>query len=124
MRFAFFLSGACGFALVALVGLAAERQIDGVLRDAALGCLLAAYVGRWFWHGLETAFAETLFARRAAAEEAEAEAEAEAAAAAAALSAAALSAAPVSSAAPSRVASPSSKSAPAPALAEANASRR
>lgn len=68
MRFAFLLSGAFGFFLVAAVGLASGRDIELVLRDAAVSCLLCAFVGRWFWHGLETAFAHTLAANRDAAE--------------------------------------------------------
>lgn len=73
MRFAFLLSGAAGFALVVLVGLGSGRDIDPVLRDAAVACVLCGFVGRWFWRGLESAFVQTLAARRAAAEAAEAE---------------------------------------------------
>lgn len=75
MRFAFLLSGAGGFCLVVIVGLASDRDIDPVLRDASIACLLCAFVGRWFWQGLESAFARTLADRRAAAEAAEAEAQ-------------------------------------------------
>jgi hypothetical protein len=83
MRFAFFIAGLAGFALVALVGFGAERPPDLVLRDAALACLLCAFVGRWFWQGIETAFARSLELRRAEAEAAEEAAENAAAAAAA-----------------------------------------
>lgn len=72
MRFAFLFSGACGFFLVVGVGLASGRDVEPLLRDGALACLLCALVGRWFWSGLEQAFARTLAARRAEAEAAEA----------------------------------------------------
>lgn len=72
MRFAFLLSGAFGFLLVTAVGLGSGRVLDLVLRDAAVACLLSAFVGRWFWTGLESAFAQTLAARHAEAEAAEA----------------------------------------------------
>jgi len=107
MRFAFLLSGAFGFFLVAAVGLGSGRDLEPVLRDAAVACLLAAFVGRWFWQGLETAFARTLADRHAALEAAEAEAAASAAAAPAP--------SPRVSAAPAKPASPAPKS-PAPAL--------
>ena len=68
MRFAFLLSGAFGFLLVLAVGLASDRALDLVLRDAALGCLATAWLGRWFWRRLDHAFALTLAARRASAE--------------------------------------------------------
>jgi hypothetical protein len=71
MKFAFLLSGAGGFLLVALVGLASGRGLEPVLRDAALACLACGFVGRWFWRGLERAFVETLSARRSAAAAAE-----------------------------------------------------
>ncbi len=74
MRFAFLVSGAFGFFLVLAVGLGSGRDLEPVLRDAAVACLLSAFVGRWFWRGLEIAFARTLPERRAALEAAEAEA--------------------------------------------------
>jgi hypothetical protein len=74
MKFALLVSGAVGFAVVAATGVAADRQPDLILRDAALGCLAMAFIGRWFWRVVEGAFAETMNARRAAAEAAEAEA--------------------------------------------------
>jgi hypothetical protein len=67
MKFAFLLSGAFGFVLVTAVGLASDRALDLVLRDAALACLATAWLGRWFWRRLDEAFALTLAARRAAA---------------------------------------------------------
>ncbi|MFA6286563.1 MAG: hypothetical protein WC661_04195 [Opitutaceae bacterium] len=77
MRFAFLISGILGFALVAIAGYSADRQSDLVLRDAAVACLVTGITGRWFWSVLDRAFAETMTARRAAAD---AEAEAQSAA--------------------------------------------
>lgn len=68
MRYVFLFSGACGFLLVAAVGFSAERSFDLVLRDAAIGCLVSALVGRWFWSVMDSAFAATVAVRRAAAE--------------------------------------------------------
>ena len=68
MRFVFIFSGFTGFLLVALTGFLAERAPDVVLRDAALGCLIAALLGRWFWRVLQNAVAQTAALRRAAAE--------------------------------------------------------
>ena len=67
MRFAFLFSGAFGFVLVGAVGLGSGRDLEPVLRDAALACLAFAFVGRWFWRGLEKAFARALADRHAAA---------------------------------------------------------
>ena len=75
MRFIFIISGFTGFALVALTGFLAERAPDVVLRDAALGCLIAALLGRWFWRVVQNAVAQTAALRRVAADAA-AEAEA------------------------------------------------
>lgn len=69
--------GAAGFLLVAVAGLAASRPLDLVLRDAAAGCLLGAWLLRWWWTKLERALTDTMEMRRQAAEAA---AEAEAAA--------------------------------------------
>lgn len=112
MKFAFLLSGVGGFLLVAMVGLASGRGFEPVLRDAALACLACGFVGRWFWLGLERAFAATLAERRAA------EAAAEEAAANAA--APAVAPTPARPAAGSRIPAPASPPVPgaprAPAL--------
>ena len=75
MKYAFLFSGALGFVVVGLAGFSADRQFDFVLRDAAIGCLIMAFAGRWFWRVFERAFADTIHARRAAAEAAAARAE-------------------------------------------------
>lgn len=99
MKYAVLCFGAAGFAIVAATGLAHGRALDLVLRDAALACLLTGWVGRWFWSVLESAFTQTLAARRAAAEAAE---EAEAAAAQAASNKTPATATRPQSAAPAR----------------------
>ncbi len=101
MRFVILLFGAAGFSLVVLTGALAGRPADLVLRDAALGCLGSAFVGRWFWQVVRGAFAATLATRR----EDQLAAEEKAAAAAAP---------PAPAATPSRPAVPA-RSAPAPA---------
>jgi hypothetical protein len=67
MKFAVLIFGALGFAIVAVSGFSAGRQPDLILRDAAVGCLVTAMAGRWFWRTLDRAFAETVTARREAA---------------------------------------------------------
>ncbi|WP_269799097.1 hypothetical protein [Geminisphaera colitermitum] len=64
MRSIFLFSGFIGFTVVALAGLTAGRDPDLVLRDAAIGCLAGALVGRWFWSVLVSAMRETLLAQR------------------------------------------------------------
>jgi hypothetical protein len=76
MKYAVLSSGAFGFVVVAVAGFTADRPADLVLRDAALACLATAFLGRWFWGVLDRAFADTVTARRAAAEAAELAAEA------------------------------------------------
>jgi hypothetical protein len=78
MRFVFIASGFVGFTLVALAGFSADRAADLILRDAAIGCVAGALIGRWFWTVVQNAVAQTAAERRKAAEAA-AEAEAEAA---------------------------------------------
>lgn len=70
MKFAVLAFGALGFAIVAVAGFSADRQPDLILRDAAVGCVVTAMAGRWFWRVLDRAFAETVAARREAAAEA------------------------------------------------------
>ncbi len=65
MKFIVLLFGAVAFSLVMLSGFSVGRQPDLVLRDAALACLGAAFIGRWFGQVLQSAFAQTLAARQA-----------------------------------------------------------
>jgi hypothetical protein len=68
MRSAVLFFGVLGFVVAAVAGFSADRAFDLVLRDAALGCLLMAFAGRWFWGVFDQAFADTIKARRATAE--------------------------------------------------------
>ena len=77
MRFIFLLGGFVGFLLTCIAGLFADRAIDLVLRDAAIGCLIGALLFRWFWSVFVKALSIAVRAKRAARAEAE---EAEAAA--------------------------------------------
>jgi hypothetical protein len=85
MRSIFFLGGFIGFSLVALTGWLSDRQVDLVLRDAAIGALASAMLFRWFWGMWVKAIVHMVEAKRAAAKAA---AEAEAAATAKPVSAA------------------------------------
>ena len=67
MKFMFLAGGFAGFILAGAAGLSADRAMDLVLRDAALGCLAGALLFRWFWSVLVRAMTETITARRAAA---------------------------------------------------------
>ena len=68
MKFIFFTGGFAGFALTTITGLLADREPDLVLRDGAIGCLVGAFVFRWFWGILVKALTEMVEAKRAAAE--------------------------------------------------------
>lgn len=77
MKFAFQVGGCAGFLVVAATGYLADRAMDLVLRDAAIGCLIGALLFRWFWTVLVKAFDQTLYAKRLAEAEAAAHAAAE-----------------------------------------------
>ena len=67
--------GALGFALAGAAGLAADRPIDLVVRDATIGCLAGAWLLRWWWSQVERALSEAVeIRRRQAADAREAEA--------------------------------------------------
>ncbi len=117
MRFAFLLSGALGFAIVAITGYNAEREPDLILRDAALACLGMAMLGRWFWGIVDRSFAHAMHARIAA----ERAAEEAATAAAAEAKAKAVATQPAST--PAKPSSPATRPASAPAPAPALARR-
>lgn len=67
MKFVTLIFGALGFLLVAGPAWSAGRPADLILRDAAFGCLIVAWCGRWFWRRCEAVFANVLAERRAAA---------------------------------------------------------
>ncbi len=64
MRYAFFIGGFVGFILVALAGFLAGRPGEIVFRDAALSCVIAAFLFRWFWSVVIKAFIEAAHQRR------------------------------------------------------------
>ncbi len=70
MRYAFFIGGFTGFTLAALAGFLAGRPGEIVFRDAALSCLVAAFLFRWFWSVVVKAFIEAAHQRRQAAQSA------------------------------------------------------
>ena len=64
MRYAFFIGGFSGFVLVALVGFLSERPGELVIRDAAISCLVMAFLFRWFWSVVVKSFVEVVHQRR------------------------------------------------------------
>ncbi|MBK8475543.1 MAG: hypothetical protein IPL39_04325 [Opitutaceae bacterium] len=64
MRYAFFLGGLVGFMLTALAGFLAERPGEIVFRDAAISCVVAAFLFRWFWSVVVKAFIEAAHQHR------------------------------------------------------------
>ena len=78
MRTVMLWGGSAGFFLAAASGLSADKQLDVILRDAAIACLVGGWLLRWWWSQLERALTETMEIRRVRAEQ---EAEAEQAAA-------------------------------------------
>jgi hypothetical protein len=64
MRYAFLIGGFVGFMLTALAGFLAERSSEIVLRDAAISCVIAAFLFRWFWSVVVKAFIEAAHQRR------------------------------------------------------------
>jgi hypothetical protein len=64
MKFIFLSGGFIGFALVTAAGLGAGREAGLVWRDAAIGCLVGAFLFRWFWSAVLKALVETAERRR------------------------------------------------------------
>lgn len=64
MRYAFLTGGFIGFALTALAGFLADRPGEIVFRDAAISCVVAAFLFRWFWSVVVKAFVEAAHQRR------------------------------------------------------------
>jgi len=64
MRYAFFIGGFSGFLLAALAGFLADRPGEIVVRDAAISCVVAAFLFRWFWSVIIKAFVEAAHLRR------------------------------------------------------------
>lgn len=66
MRFMFLSGGFIGFVLVVITGFLADRALDLVLRDAAIGCLAGAFLFRWFWSIWVGAIVHAVQTKRAA----------------------------------------------------------
>ena len=66
MRSIFLAGGFIGFSLSALAGVLADRASDLVLRDAAVGCLVGAFLFRWLWSVFVRVLSEAVQAKRAA----------------------------------------------------------
>ncbi len=64
MRYAFLIGGFIGFALTAAAGFLADRPGEIVFRDAAISCVVAAFLFRWFWSVVVKAFIEAAHLRR------------------------------------------------------------
>ena len=64
MRYAFFLGGLVGFMLTAVAGFLSERSGEVVFRDAAIGCVVSAFLFRWFWSVVVKAFIEAAHLHR------------------------------------------------------------
>ena len=60
MRYAFFVGGFAGFLVTAVAGFLADRPTEAVFRDAAIGCLVVAFLFRWFWSVLVKVFIEAV----------------------------------------------------------------
>lgn len=66
MKFVFLAGGFAGFLLAAIAGYTADRSVDRIFLDAALGCLAGALLFRWFWTVLVRGIRETILIRHAA----------------------------------------------------------
>ncbi len=64
MRYAFFIGGFIGFTATAAAGFLAGRPSEIVFRDAAISCVVAAFLFRWFWSVVVKAFVEAAHQRR------------------------------------------------------------
>lgn len=66
MRTIFLFGGFVGFLLSAAAGFWAGRAFDLVLRDAAIGCLVGAFLFRWLWSVFVRVLSQAVQAKRAA----------------------------------------------------------
>ncbi|HVU25894.1 MAG TPA: hypothetical protein VHE13_17315 [Opitutus sp.] len=63
MRHIFLLGGGCGFLVAGLGGWWAGHTVDHLVLDAAVGCLVGAFLFRWFWTVLIGRIRETILNR-------------------------------------------------------------
>ena len=66
MKFIFLIGGLAGFLLTAFAGLMADRSVNNILLDAAIGCLVGALLFRWFWSVMITSVQQTVEIKAAA----------------------------------------------------------
>lgn len=66
MKFIFLLGGTTGFGVTAAASYYAGNAADRILFDAAVGCLAAAVLFRWFWNVLVQGMRETIQQKQAA----------------------------------------------------------
>lgn len=66
MRNIFLLGGCCGFLLAGATGWGAGHAPDRLLLDAAVGCVIGAFLFRWFWTVLIRGIRETILERQRA----------------------------------------------------------
>ena len=67
MRFIFLLGGLSGFAVAGGTSWYAQNGPNRIFLDAACGCLVGAFLFRWFWTVLLGGLRETVHARHKAA---------------------------------------------------------
>jgi hypothetical protein len=63
MKFVFLLGGAGGFLTAAATDYLSDRTPDRILLDGAVGCLVGAFLFKWFWNVLLRGIHETYVAR-------------------------------------------------------------
>ena len=67
MKFIFLIGGFTGLILTGTASYFAGHQVDRVLFDGAVGCLVGALLFRWFWTVLVRGIREIILQRHAAA---------------------------------------------------------
>ncbi|MBI3886699.1 MAG: hypothetical protein HY302_13355 [Opitutae bacterium] len=60
MKFVFLAGGFAGFLLTAIAGYLADRSVNNIILDAAIGCLVGAVLFRWFWSVALNSMQETV----------------------------------------------------------------
>ena len=67
MKFVFLAGGFAGLLTTGAASYWAGHQLDRILLDGAVGCLVGALLFRWFWTVLVRGIRETILLRHAAA---------------------------------------------------------
>ncbi len=68
MKFVFLVGGTGGFLTAAATDYFSDRTPDRILLDGAVGCLVGAFLLKWFWSVLLRGVHETYVARHQAAQ--------------------------------------------------------